>query len=130
MIIKNFVISPRFKDCDIMGHVNNSVYLTYIEEARIFFFNQLISEDWDWRKNGIIIKKHEITYDEPLFLGDNIEIESKLGKINNSSFELHHKIMMNNKIKSTAISVLVYFDYITKKPKKLDEKILQILKSC
>ena len=130
MKIQSLYLSPRFNDCDLMGHVNNAIYLTYIEEARIFFFNQILERDWDWKENGIIIKKHEISYEEPVFFGDQIEINTTVGKINNSSFELFHLISVNDRIKTKIISTIVYFNYNNLQSKKLDEKILKILKSC
>jgi len=130
MKIESLHITPRFNDCDLMGHVNNAIYLTYIEEARIFFFNQLLTHDWDWKENGIIVKKHVITYDEPIYLGDQLEIKTTPGKINNSSFELDHSIIVNHKVKTNITSTLVYFNYITLSSKKLDKLILQKLKLC
>lgn len=130
MKIQNLHLTPRFNDCDLMGHVNNAIYLSYIEEARIFFLNQILTNDWDWKENGIIIKKHEITYEEPIFLGDQIEIKTTIGKINYSSFELYHSIFVNDKIKTNITSTLVYFDYNRLKSKKLDNQILQKLKLC
>lgn len=130
MKIENLQLTPRFNDFDIMGHVNNAIYLSYIEEARIFFFNQLLSKDWDWKENGIIIKKHEISYEEPIFYGNKIEINTSVGKINKSSFELYHLIYVSDSLKTKIISTIVYFNYNTLQSKKLDEHILKILKSC
>ena len=56
MKIQSLYLSPRFNDCDLMGHVNNAIYLTYIEEARIFFFNQILERDWDWKEEYDLAK--------------------------------------------------------------------------
>jgi len=39
-------IETRFADFDMMGHVNNAVYFTYMEIARTKYWKQAI--DWDW----------------------------------------------------------------------------------
>lgn len=130
MIIKNLQIQVRFNDCDLMGHVNNAIYLTYIEEARIFFFNQILPKDWDWINNGIIVKKHDITYCEEIHFQDDIEISTSIGFIGSSSFEIQHEINVNNRLKSTVKTILVYYNYCHKKTKSLDFEILKYLNKC
>ena len=49
-MIKPAKISVRFADCDMMGHVNNAVYLSYFEEARMHYFAQMVDENWNWKK--------------------------------------------------------------------------------
>jgi acyl-CoA thioester hydrolase len=129
MKINNLHIPVRFNDCDLMGHVNNAIYLTYIEEARIHFFNQILPKKWDWNKNGIIVKKHEIIYHEQLLFGELIEISSSIGYIGSSSFEIQHEIKVNDKIKTSVNTILVYFDYKFKKTKPLNFEILKYLKN-
>ena len=53
-----YKIEIRFSDCDRYKHVNNAVYLTYFEQARIHYFGEILGENWDWTKNGVILKKH------------------------------------------------------------------------
>ena len=129
MKIKNLHIPVRFNDCDLMGHVYNAIYLTYIEEARIHFFNQILPKKWDWKKNGIIVKKHEIIYHEQLLYGQFVEISSSIGYIGSSSFEILHEIKVNNKIKFSVNTILVYFDYKFRKTKPLNFEILKHLKN-
>ena len=130
MIIKNLQIPVRFNDCDLMGHVNNAAYLTYIEEARIFFFNQILPKDWDWIKKGIIVKKHEIIYHEEIYFGDSIEILSLIIFIGSTSFEIQHEIKVNHRLKATITTILVYYNYSEKKTQSLDIEILKYLKKC
>ncbi len=127
MSVKNLILKPRFKDCDLMGHVNNANYLTYAEEARIFFLNQILPKNWDWNKNGIIVKKHEIIYFEPIFFDQEIEIESKITEINKTSFKLEHILKYQKITKSVITSILVYYNYIDKEKKNLDELILNFI---
>jgi acyl-CoA thioester hydrolase len=121
-------VKIRFKDCDMMGHVNNAVYLSYIEEARIHFFNKLLGKDWDWYKNGVIVKKHEIEYNFPLNLNDNCFIETSVENIGNKSFILNHIIKKNNQITTLVKTTLVYFDYKLKTSKELTENLTSKLK--
>ena len=41
-------IQIRFKDLDMLGHVNNANYFTYAEYARLKYFDHVVGEDKDW----------------------------------------------------------------------------------
>lgn len=55
--LKNFkykmIINIRWSDMDAIGHVNNATYLTYLEEARICYLNDVIN--WNSKVDGIIL---------------------------------------------------------------------------
>ena len=51
----------RFRDVDSVGHVNNAVYLTYMEEARIAFLSQASEED----ALGMVVARIEIDFRSP-----------------------------------------------------------------
>lgn len=110
-----------------MGHVNNAIYLTYAEEARIIYFEEFLGKNWNWKKNGIILRKHEIEYLKPIHFDNEIEIETKIEKINKKTIEISH-IFRVNSIETTKVkSILVYFDYEKNTSKKLDYNILSKL---
>ncbi len=53
-------IQVRFTDLDVLGHVNNNVYLSYFEMTRVHYFKELLGENWDWRKFGIVLVKNDL----------------------------------------------------------------------
>lgn len=108
-------IQVRFRDCDVMGHVNNAVYLSYFEQARMHYFHQMIGSDWDWKKNGVVLVKNEITYLKPILLTDLPEVFVYLKEIGNKSFIFSYKIKVQNTIVSVGESKLVCFDFYQKK---------------
>ena len=59
-------IQIRFADIDVMGHVNNAVYLSYFEMARVHYFKQILGEEWDWNSDGILLARNEIDYLSPI----------------------------------------------------------------
>ena len=59
----------RFRDCDLMGHVNNAVYSTYLEEARIEVLGGLAD---------FILARVEIDFRSELRAGEEIEAKSVL----------------------------------------------------
>jgi acyl-CoA thioester hydrolase len=105
----------RFNDVDVMGHVNNAVYLSYFEMARMNFFNQLIGDKWDWHDSGILLVRNEIDYLKPIFLNDKVEIETFCLKIGIKSFVLSYELYRTNddmrELCTKGESVQVCYDY-------------------
>ena len=48
-------IPIRWGDMDAMGHVNNTVYFRYMEQARIGWFDALLPEAEAWKSTGIVV---------------------------------------------------------------------------
>jgi acyl-CoA thioester hydrolase len=108
----------RFADVDAFGHVNNAKYLTYFEEARIRYFNDVVDWAYDWGKEGVILARAEIDFIMPVHFLDEITIWTRCSRIGNKSFDLHYR-MINLKegkeiLMSDCVTVMVAFDYNTK----------------
>lgn len=103
-------IQVRFADLDTMGHVNNSVYLTYFEYARVHYFNELLGLGWDWKKFGVLVAKNEVSYLKPVLLNDVPHVEVLLESIGTKSFTLAYEITVNGELTTTGKSVMVCFD--------------------
>jgi acyl-CoA thioester hydrolase len=92
----------RFRDCDVMGHVNNAVYSTYLEEARIGVLGSLI---------GFILARVEIDFRSELRNGEDVEVRTRCSRIGTKSFDLEHVISADGRLVADARSVLVSYDY-------------------
>ena len=92
----------RFRDCDAMGHVNNAVYSTYLEEARIGVLGDLI---------GFILARVEIDFRSELRNGEDVEVRTRCSRIGTKSFDLEHVISADGRVVAEARSVLVSYDY-------------------
>lgn len=130
-IVNNFdsfkyktTIETRFADFDMMGHVNNAVYFTYMEIARTKYWKQAIS--WDWEQTGVVIAQASLDYISPVYLKDKISMYVRTSRIGNSSFDLEYMLVkhVNNKeeVCTKGKSVCVAFDYATKKAAPVPEK--------
>ena len=108
-------IQVRFRDCDLMGHVNNAVYLSYFEQARMYYFEQLIGADWDYKKDGILLVKNEVTYLKPVFLHDVPKITLHLKELGNKSVTFGYELYVGDELRCTGSSKLVCFDFTTQK---------------
>ncbi|WP_443939123.1 acyl-CoA thioesterase [Pedobacter sp. MW01-1-1] len=111
-------IHLRFIDFDLMGHVNNSIYFTYLEIARTKYWEEIIH--WDWQATGIVIAHAQIDYILPILPKDKIVIYVKTSRVGTSSFDLEYqlvKVQANKEvICSKGKTVCIAVDYKTKKP--------------
>jgi acyl-CoA thioester hydrolase len=98
----------RFRDVDSMGHVNNAVFLTYLEEARIAYLLPFGAE-----VGNMILARVEIDFRAPLRVGDEIEIGVRAARVGEKSFELEYEVRSGNTIAAEAKTVIVSFDYET-----------------
>jgi len=105
----------RFSDIDSAGHVNNSVYLTYFEEARIAFFTHIVGRVWDWNETGVIVARNEIDYLKPLFRLDEVYIRIGCSHIGHTSFTLTYEMTritgQGEEVVARGASVLVCFNH-------------------
>jgi acyl-CoA thioester hydrolase len=103
-------IQVRFADLDILGHVNNTIYLSYMEMARIHYFNKLLGENWDWQSFGMIIVKNEVEYIKSIRLNDEPLIHVYTEAIGNKSFTLIYEFYVRESLYTKGRSVQACFD--------------------
>jgi len=82
-------ITVRFADLDAQGHVNNAIYLTYLESARLGYYEKV----GIWRREsgvqtGMVVAHIDIDYLAPIFFGQAIQVGLKLGHMGHKSFTL------------------------------------------
>jgi len=108
-------INVRFSDLDAMRHVNNAAYLSYLEEARISYFNDVLGRPKDSLNFGAVIGRIEIDYLQPIILGDELEILTRVSKLGNKSSTVEHLIIVirgSERIQAAAaVTKLVSYDY-------------------
>jgi acyl-CoA thioester hydrolase len=107
-------LEVRFCDIDLFGHVNNAIYLTFFEQARSKYWNEIIK--WDWDKTGIILAKAEVNFIKPITLNDTLTAYVKTSKIGNSSWELDYALFTISKngleqLNTTGKTIQVAIDY-------------------
>jgi acyl-CoA thioester hydrolase len=104
----------RFRDCDAMGHVNNAVFSTYLEEARIGVLGGL---------SPFILARVEIDFRSQLRAGEEIEVGTRCSRVGTKSFDLEHQIRSNGRVVADAKSVLVAYDYESEASVPLSEEM-------
>ncbi len=109
-------IQIRFGDTDALGHVNNAFYLSYMELARIEYFdNALKNIKIDWTQDGVILARAELDFRQMTFLTDDAWMHIRTSRIGTKSFDLEYALtaVRNGKeeVLLTGKTVMVGFNF-------------------
>jgi acyl-CoA thioester hydrolase len=112
-------IQIRFCDTDLLGHVNNANYLTYMELARLSYINAVLSEAVDWSADGVILAKAIIDFKLPVMLNDKLTVHVRVARLGNKSLDMEYLFVRKkneaDEVVASGTTVLVAFNYITNK---------------
>lgn len=100
-----------WRDLDALGHVNNAVYATYLETARLEYLSAMSQGQAE--AFSLILAEITITYKSPAFLRETLLIGTRVGLIRNSSFTVEAQIVEkeSGRLVATSHAVLVHYDY-------------------
>ncbi|HAR44181.1 MAG TPA: hypothetical protein DCS07_16375 [Bdellovibrionales bacterium] len=117
----------RGYELDSFGHVNNAVYLRYLEHARWKMLEEegITLKKIRASKRWPVISRVEISYKRPLFMGDAIEIETRIVSHQKASFTIEQRIFRQGTLVSDAKLKSVVVDE-TGRPVGLPEEFLQL----
>jgi len=100
-----------FRDLDVFGHVNNAVYLTYIENARIGYARQVLGIE-SLEGLLLIVASVKVEFRSRANLGETLEIGSRTTRVGTKSFDLVHEIRsQDGRLVAEVSTTLVAFDY-------------------
>ncbi|MFI5804508.1 acyl-CoA thioesterase [Streptomyces sp. NPDC051561] len=111
----------RWSDMDAFGHVNNVVFLRYLEEARIdFMFRLAPGEGSASFTGGSVVARHEIDYVRPLVhRHEPVRIESWVTKISAASLTIAYEIKDPEQVYVRASTVVVPFNLAQGMPRRI-----------
>lgn len=115
--------TARFRDLDPMGHVNNAVYMTWIENARIEFLRRLGAfDDPDRSGMTMILARVELDFRAPLGFDDEIEIGVRTARLGTKSFDLEYVLRSGEQVVAEAKTVLVAYDYESNRSREIPDE--------
>ena len=121
-------VDVRFRDLDAIGHVNNAVYLTYFESARLAWWLHTT------RRDGVgsldmILARAEVDYRSPLGWPASLRIGVGCTSIGRSSFvcemDMHERT--RGRLVAESRNVLVYFDHREGRSRPVPDDIRKML---
>jgi acyl-CoA thioester hydrolase len=123
-----YPIDVRFRDLDAIGHVNNAVYLTYFEMARIAYWLH-VTHRTQVKDLDMILARAEVDYRSPLAFGESIEVGVGCTSLGRSSFVLEFDAheRTSRRLVAECRKTLVYYDFIAGAKKPLTDEIRAFL---
>lgn len=118
-------IEIRFADLDAYGHVNNAVFFTYLEHARVKMFQEYFGAFLESSLLFLVVRA-ECDYKAPITLNDQLLITLTVEKLRHSSFTFNYLLHNGDgRHFATARTVMVGYDPQTEKPVALPAEIRQ-----
>lgn len=117
-------IAPHADDIDVHGHVNNVVYVRWVQEAAAAHWRAVAPAVLQEAVTFIVLH-HDITYRTPLALGDRVEIRTWLGRASGPRFLRHVDIRKAGAARPSALAATDWcmLDATTGRPKRVDETV-------
>ena len=109
-------LQVRFRDTDAFGHVNNAVFFSYIELARIRYFLDVLQPDEPFERMPLILARVEFDFRSPIMFDEAVEVETRVDRIGRSSIAMSHRMTADGRLVGESHSVLVTYDYEIARP--------------
>lgn len=105
-------VQIRFNDIDILGHLNNTVYFSFYDTGKAYFYEHLMGGNMNWRKVESVIANIDCCYIHPIFFGEDISVFTRCMHVGDKSFRLQQVLVekRTGQIKSACETVMVSFD--------------------
>ncbi|WP_418281624.1 acyl-CoA thioesterase [Halorubrum sp. DTA98] len=102
-------IEVRFRDIDSMGHVNNAVYATYIEQARARYFGDVLETDLS--SISTVLAALSLEFRKPIELSDGtVTVDIDVPELGRSSVPMTYELRTTDGVAATAESTQVTVD--------------------
>jgi len=122
-------IPIRWGDMDAMGHVNNTVYFRYMEQARISWFDRLVPEEDAWQSTGIVIANATCNYRRAITYPGTVEVRLYVGALGGASVPTFYELrVIQGETRdpvpyADGVAVVVFIDMKTQKSRRIPESI-------
>ncbi|MBT2644171.1 acyl-CoA thioesterase [Bacillus sp. ISL-41] len=123
-------VQARFGETDALGHINNTSYFVYLEEARMRFFEKLgySMELNDWK---FILASTKCDFVSQGYFDQLLTVKTYVSRIGSKSFQLEHDIVcpQTQQLIAKGNAIIVYYDFTNQQSQVLPELLKEGLKS-
>lgn len=124
-IFKNRIpLQIRFNDVDVLGHVNNTVYMAFYDTGKAAYMTEVLGREISWKHVDTVIANINCAFVAPIFYGEKIEVLTTCIAIYDKSFKMLQMIRESEtgQVKSLCETVMVSFDAKTQTAAPLSEE--------
>ncbi len=118
-------VSMRWSDMDAYRHINNTAYLTYLEDARVaMFFHRHAGFS-----SGTVIRNHEIEYRRPVvYHPEPLRLELWIDRIRGAAFDVHYEVFDGEVLAARARTTCATVDFDGDHPRRLTDEEREVLR--
>ena len=113
-----FTVASRWRDMDVIGHINNETILSYFEDVRVRYLSSLsIDINNQSESNSVILASMKIDYYRQVNYPDIFDVGCRIIRIGTKSFDLLSSIFLKDSDKTlvSGLFTIVCFDYVEQK---------------
>ncbi len=124
----SYPVRVQFEDIDVYNIAHHTKIICYLERARVNFFSD---RGFDVRNApyGLVLRNINIKFRVPLLMLDDIVITLQTKDIGNFKFIFYYEVLKNGVKHASAEIEMAVIDLETKKPKKIPDLMMEMLKS-
>ena len=119
----------QWGDMDALGHVNHTLYIRWMESARMVYFNRCgLSEKYKTEGVGPILARIEVDYRLPVHYPDTVTIHTTVTRMGRSSFDMDYRIesaAQDGATVATGSAYCVAYSYRENRVVPMDEALRQ-----
>ncbi len=110
--LHNFPVQLRFNDVDMLGHVNNNVYLQLFDVAKYDYFRCVMGDGFDIRRLAMVVVNINCDFYEPAYIDEPLTVMTATERIGEKSLTLLQRIVNSETghVKCQAVTIMAAFD--------------------
>ncbi len=102
----------RFNDFDIFGHLNNTIYMAFLDLGKATYYNDVLGNVFDFTKTTAVIVNVNVSFCSPTYMEEPLTVLTGCSRISRHSFTLDQRVVnpLTGDVKCYASTVLAAFD--------------------
>lgn len=118
----------RWSDCDSMKHVNNAKYFTYVEQARMEWFVEIMERlPADYKATSPVVAALNMNFAKPIYFPSVVNVRISASDAGRSSFKLTHEIYVGEDLCAHGACTIVWIDLATNKSIPLPKELADLI---
>lgn len=110
-------VQIRFNDVDMFGHINNSVYLQFLDMGKYAYFRQFMTDTFGSEPTAPVVANINCDFIEPTKIDERLEVLTAITDIADSSMVLNQRVVSaSGRVKCSARTIMVNIDLANGRP--------------
>lgn len=114
----------RFNDIDMLGHLNNGVYLTFMDLGKARYFDDVLGYNLNWHEMKAAVVNINVNFYAPTYLDSKISVLTAVTHISQHSLKMEQRIVDvdSGEVKCDAVTIMAGFDVKTATSQPIDPR--------